>query len=275
LKLIIRDIASPDRNDFMFPFLRCFDLYAGHSWASGHSRFADGNNNESSSEAMNAWSGIILLGEALGDRALRDLGIFLYTTEMNAIQEYWFNVHGDNFPTNYPASVITMVWGGKGANATWFSADPQLVHGINFLPLHGGSLYLGLYPDYAEKNYRALVKEFGSDQFRSWADISWMYRALTDPDDAARLSSTASLNHKPEDGNTRAGTAHWISALKALGQPQRTVTADYPITAVFQKGNQRHYVAWNLRPEQRTVTFSDGQKLLVEGGRSATVSASR
>ena len=108
---------------------------------------------------MNAWCGIILFGEAIGDRALRDLGIYLFTTEMNAIQEYWFDVHGDNFPTNYPASVVTMVWGGKGANGTWFSADPQLVHGINFLPMHGGSLYLGLYPAYVEKNYAALVTE--------------------------------------------------------------------------------------------------------------------
>ncbi len=78
VKLLIRDIASPDHNDTMFPFLRCFDPYAGHSWASGHSRFADGNNNESSSEAMNAWSGVILFGEATGDRTLRDLGIYLF-----------------------------------------------------------------------------------------------------------------------------------------------------------------------------------------------------
>ena len=52
VRLLIRDIASPDRQDALFPFLRCFDPYAGHSWASGHARFGDGNNNESSSEAI-------------------------------------------------------------------------------------------------------------------------------------------------------------------------------------------------------------------------------
>src|SRR5688572_31565583 len=57
------DIASPDRQDKLFPFLRNFDPYAGHSWASGHARFGDGNNNESSSEAMNAWYGMILFGQ--------------------------------------------------------------------------------------------------------------------------------------------------------------------------------------------------------------------
>ena len=40
----IRDIASPDRTDAMFPYIRCFDKYAGHSWASGDANFADGNN---------------------------------------------------------------------------------------------------------------------------------------------------------------------------------------------------------------------------------------
>lgn len=263
VRLLIRDTVSPEREDPMFPFLRCFDPYAGHSWASGHARFADGNNNESSSEAMNAWCGIILFGEAVGDKKLRDLGIFLFTTELNAINEYWFNVHGDNFPAGYPASVVTMVWGGKGANGTWFSADPQLVHGINFIPLHGGSLYLGLFPDYAEKNYRALVHEFGSDHFKNWPDVSWMYRALTDPADAARLQEAAVPGQKIEDGNSRANTLHWIDSLRSLGRPLRGVTADHPIYAVLQKGETRNYVAYNPGHAARIVRFSDGHTLMV------------
>lgn len=263
VKWLVRDIASPQRDDALFPFLRCFDLYAGHSWASGHARFGDGNNNESSSEAMNAWCGVILFGEAIGDKALRDLGIYLFTTEMNAIQEYWFDVHGDNFPASYPASVVTMVWGGKGANATWFSADPQLVHGINFIPLHGGSLYLGLYPEYVEKNYRALVREFGSDQFRNWPDVIWMYRALNNPADARRLFEGADSKQKIEDGNSRANVAHWIGALQALGHPERSITADSPIYAVFQNGATRSYTAYNFSSHARTVKFSDEHVLSV------------
>ena len=191
VKLLIRDIADPDRKDTQFPFLRNFDPYAGHSWASGHAKFGDGNNQESSSEAMNAWTGLILWGEATGDTDLRDLGIYLYTTEMNAIDEYWFDVHGDNFPKGYPASVVTMVWGGKGANGTWFSAKPEHVHGINWLPIQGGSLYLGRHPDYVEKNYAALLKENGGTNWTAWADLIWMYRALDDPADAMRQLEAA------------------------------------------------------------------------------------
>ena len=41
---------------------RCavFDPYRGHSWASGPSPFASGNNQESSSEAVAAWNGLAL-----------------------------------------------------------------------------------------------------------------------------------------------------------------------------------------------------------------------
>lgn len=262
VKLLIRDVVSPDRAAAMFPFLRCFDPYAGHTWASGTSHFPDGNNNESSSEAMNAWGGLILFGEVTGDRALRDLGVFLFTTEMNAIQEYWFDVRDENHPPAFTASVATMIWGGKGANETWFTPDPQLVHGINWLPIHGGSLYLGHVPAYAEKNYRALTNEFkGGDRFDNWPDLAWMYRALSDPADAIRLYEAAAPTAKIEDGNTRANIAHWLYSLRALGQPDRSITADHSLHAVFNNAGVKTYVAWNLANAPLTVTFSDGTKM--------------
>jgi endoglucanase Acf2 len=265
VKLLIRDVASPSRADPLFPFLRCFDPYAGHSWASGHARFADGNNNESSSEAMNAWCGMILWGEATGDRAIRDLGIFLYVTEMTAINEYWFDVHGDNHPKKYPASVVTMIWGGKGANATWFSSKPELVHGINWLPMHAGSLYLGHYPDYARKNYDALVREKKGTAWDDWADIILMYRALSDADDALRQFNASRDSYKGEGGNTRANTYSWLHSLSELGQVDRTVRAPVPLHAVFRKGKQRTYVVYNMMAAKQTVKFSDGAEVVVTG----------
>jgi len=258
VKLLIRDMASWDRGDKMFPFLRNFDPYAGHSWASGHAKFGDGNNNESSSEAMNAWSGLILWGEATGDRTIRDLGIYLYTTEMHAINEYWFDVHGVNHAKGYTPSAVTMVWGGQGVNATWFSARPEHIHGINWLPMHGSSLYLGRYPAYVDKNYAALVKENEGTRWKEWSDIIWMYRALADPQDALRLFNAAKDQVTYEGGNTKANTYVWIQSLDALGQVDAGVTADYPLYAVFRKGTIRTYCAYNMTERPRTVTFSDG-----------------
>jgi len=269
VRLLIRDIASADRTDPLFPFLRNFDPYAGHSWASGHAKFGDGNNQESSSEAMNAWYALVLWGEATGDVQTRDLGIFLYTTEMAAINEYWFDVHGTNFPKEYPASVVTMVWGGKGANATWFSARPEHIHGINWLPIHAGALYLGHYPAYVQKNYAALVKEKGGTKWDDWADIMWMYRALVDPDDALKQFEERK-DAKFDSGSSRAHVYSWIATLQQLGQVDSRLTADYPLTAVFRKDAKRTYCAYNTGDKPRLITFSDGFQLKAEPGKFAT-----
>jgi endoglucanase Acf2 len=270
VKLLIRDIARPDRSDPIFPFLRNFDPYAGHSWAAGHAKFGDGNNNESSSEAMNAWCGLILWGIATGDDRLRDLGIYLYTTEMNAIQEYWFDVHDENHPPAYTPSVVTMIWGGKGANATWFTANPESVHGINFLPLTGGSLYLGQYPDYVRKNYDALVTENKGTNWDAWRDIIYMYRALSDPDDAMKQFEATKDRGRFEQGNSRANTYHWIGTLAKAGHVDRSVTADWPMYAVFEKDGVKTYVAYNTTDRPVTVTFSDGFKVtMVDRGTSS------
>jgi endoglucanase Acf2 len=214
---------------------------------------------------MNAWCGLILWGEATGDRALRDLGVYLYTTEMNAINEYWFDVLGRNRPRAYTPSVVTMVWGGKGVNATWFTQNPEAVHGINCLPIHGGSLYLGQFPSYVEKNYAALVAENSGTNWDEWADLIWMYRALADPEDAIAQFERAGGKAPAEAGNSAANTYHWISGLRRLGRVDATVTADEPISAVFQQGPTRIYCVYSMDARPRTVRFSDGHRATIQG----------
>jgi endoglucanase Acf2 len=271
VEMLIRDVASTDRDDPLFPFLRNFDPYAGHSWASGHAKFGDGNNNESSSEAMNAWYGLMLWGEATGNRELRDLGAWLFTTEATAIEEYWFDVHDRNHPPEYRPSVVTMVWGGKGANGTWFSGDPEMIHGINWLPVHAGSLYLGRAPAYAEKNYQALLSENGGAEWSAWQDVIWMYRALSDAEDARRQYQASGPAPALEAGNSAANLAHWLASLSDLGRVDTSRSADWPWHAVFLQKDVRTYAASNPSPSVRTVTFSDGTKLTVEPGDTKTL----
>ena len=258
VRLLIRDIANPERNSPDLPFLRNFDPYAGHSWASGKGVFFDGNNQESSSEAMGAWAGIILFGQAVGDKKLRDLGIFLFTTEMEAINQYWFDVENRHRAAGYGASVVTMVWGAKGVNETWFTKNPEAVHAINWLPIHGGSLYLGHYPEYTRRNYDALVAENQGEKWDEWADQVFMYRALHDPADAIRQYNLNPEGFPLEGGNSRANAYLWIHNLNALGQVDLEVAADYPLYAVFKKNGTRTYVVYNMDAAARDVRFTDG-----------------
>jgi len=263
IKLVIDDFANGNRNDTRFPFLRNFDPYAGHSWASGHSKFYDGNNQESSSEATNAYQAMILLGEAIKDNTIRDLGIYLYTTEIQAINNYWFNLYGDTFDKSYSHNTTGMIWGSKYTHGTWWTADPIEIHGINWMPFTGASLYLGTDPDYIKRNLDEMWAEFntytGSDKNPAmWQDIVCEYMALYDP--AAALNKW-NEGGSVEDGETRAHTFHWIRNLMELGTPDFTVTADTPLYSVFKKGMERTYVAYNATDSIKSVVFSDGKVL--------------
>ncbi|MEK8128741.1 glycosyl hydrolase [Paenibacillus filicis] len=260
--LLIKDFANWERNDSRFPYLRNFDPYAGHSWASGNSQFADGNNQESSSESINAWAAMILWGQATGNTAIRDAGIYMYTTEVNAINEYWFNTSGTNFKPGYNHNYSSMIWGGKSVYATWFSADVQAIRGINILPVTAASAYLGYYPAYSASFINQAKVELGTNDWTMWKDIFLEYQALYDAPGAIALYH-ANPNYTPEDGETKAHTYSFLYNMQALGQVDTSVTANTPTYGVFKKDGTKNYVAYNPGNAAKVVTFSDGKTLNV------------
>ncbi|GAA1822079.1 hypothetical protein GCM10009682_47920 [Luedemannella flava] len=271
IDLLIRDANNYDRSDTRFPYLRDFDIYAGHDWASGHGAFGAGNNQESSSEGMNFANALIQWGQATGNSAVRDAGIFLYTTQAAAIQEYWFDVRNQNFPSAFGHNTVGMVWGDGGAYATWFSAEPEMIQGINMLPITGGHFYLGYTPSYVLTNYNELVTNNGGAP-TVWQDIIGEFRALGDGD-AALSAFRANPSFTSEEGETKAHTFHWIRNLAALGTVDTSVTANHPLAAVFSKNGARTYVASNISGSALTVTFSNGTTLSVPAGRTVTSGA--
>ncbi|HEX8910842.1 MAG TPA: glycosyl hydrolase, partial [Humisphaera sp.] len=108
-RLVAKSYANYDRADGRFPFLRTFDVWRGHSFADGKG-FPDGNNQESTGEAVNSWAGMILLGESLGDKDLTAAGVMGYSFETRANVEYWFDPHGDVFPKAYAHRACGMIW---------------------------------------------------------------------------------------------------------------------------------------------------------------------
>ncbi|MDP5274956.1 fibronectin type III domain-containing protein [Chengkuizengella axinellae] len=292
--MLIRHIASPDRDDAMFPFLRNYDPYAGHSWADGKSGFGAGNNQESVSEAINAWTGIVLWGELLSTlpgkeaegKEIRDLGIYLYTSEVDASNEYYFNLNNDIYPEEWEQVAHTIVWGGKVDNATFWTKNPAQRHAILWLPFHGGSLYLGQDKDYVLKSYNSLQAElplfeawgraeeagnanYDFDAEAYWDDLQWMYLALADPVQALQLMNNAIAASpdglfRVEEGNSVSYTYSWIHTLLNVGAVDATVQADYPFYAVFKDDSgEKTYVVYNMTNETKIVNFSDGQQITV------------
>lgn len=269
VKTLVRDAANPSRTDTAFPFLRGFDVYAGHSWASGHQGFAAGNNQESSSESTNLSAGLVLWGSATGNTELRDLGTYLLTTESEAIAQYWFDADEQVFPSSFGHDTAGMVWGSGAAYATWWTANPEEIHGINALPVTGGSLHLGGERAAIRRNIAEMERENGGPAVE-WRDILWEFQSLADPAAAKSKWDAGSAGYTPEQGESRAHTYHWITTLDAIGAPDATVTGDIPASAVFTKGTARTYAAHNYDATARTVTFSDGAKLTVPARSTAT-----
>jgi endoglucanase Acf2 len=271
IDLLIRDANNYDRSDLRFPYLRDFDIYAGHDWASGHGSFAAGNNQESSSEGMNFAGALIQWGQATGNTAVRDAGIYIYTTQAAAIQDYWFDVDHTTFPKGFDHTAVGMVWGDGGAYATWFSDDPEKIQGINQLPITGSHLYLGWNPAYNKINYDEIVKNRGGAP-TAWQDILWEFLALGDPD-LALSKFTANPNFTSEEGESKAHTFHWIRNLAALGNVDASLTADYPLAAAFTKSGKKTYIVANIGTSTLTVRFSDGTKVTAPAGRTVASGA--
>ena len=268
--LLIRDANGYDRDETRFPYLRDFDVYAGHDWASGHGAFWAGNNQESSSEGMNFAGALVQWGEATGDTAVRDAGAYLYATQAAAIQEYWFD-RAQAIPDGFGHTTLGMVWGDGGTYSTWFSAEPEMIQGINTLPITGSHLYLGTRPDDVRSNYAELVEANGGPP-TVWQDIAWSYLALGDGERALRLLE-ADPGYPVEEGESRAHTYHWVANLAALGTLDTAVRGSSPLSAVFVKGGARTYVAANVSASPRTVRFSDGTQVDVPAGRTVATGA--
>jgi endoglucanase Acf2 len=263
---IIADIATDERGRADFPFLRNFDPYEGHSWASGDANFDAGNNQESSSEAVNAWAGLVLWGEATGNRRMRDLGMFLLTSEIASINQYWFDLDRQVLAPEYGKPFASMVFGGKYAFNTWWTQEPRQIFGINLLPITTASTYLGENPEYVRNLVAALPAEVKAYNARGvsdgtpadiWQDVIASYAALGDPEAGSALWNRRG---SVEAGETRSHTLYWLSSLREMGTPDLSVTADTPLYAVFKdKGGARTYLAYNARSSAIKVTFSTGK----------------
>ncbi len=266
--LLVKDAANWDKTDARFPFLRNFNAYAGHSFASGLlNNEPHGNNQESSSEAMNFNASLINWGELTGNTAIRDLGIYLYTTEQTGIEEYWFDMSERNFSATYTPMMSSRVWGDGYDIGTFWTGDVAAAYGIEMFPMTGASLYLGYNKTYVQKLWadmkaKTTVLTVPNTNVNLWLDVYWSFLALADPETALSLYNNYP-DYPVKSGCSDAQTYHWLHSLNGAGQADVSITSNYPIAMVFNKAGNKTYVAHNYSNSEITVIYSDGFSMTV------------
>ena len=155
---VVQQYANWDRDDPDQPYLRTFGVWTGHSNAGGFSS-PGGNNQESSSEAIQSEAGLFLLGTVLGNREMQATGAMQYVTERAAVRDYYQDVRGNPasasydgsgpFPDAYQHGQAGILFDSGQAEATYFSGDPAWIYGIQWMPTAPWFDYFGWDPAFS------------------------------------------------------------------------------------------------------------------------------
>ncbi|PKK93065.1 MAG: hypothetical protein CVV61_06555 [Tenericutes bacterium HGW-Tenericutes-6] len=260
--LLLSDYMHPYKDDYKFQYLRSFDKWAGHTWAHGFGTFAEGNNIESSSEAIQSWVGGYLWALQKGDKTLRDAAIYGFMHELTSAKIYMFDYEDNVFKPNYEAhaSVAGMIWGGKYDYATWFGANPTFIYGIQWLP---NGEYLSNYAlnDQDRETLTLIYADYlkaKNQVIDTWFANMWSIQALINPDIALQQFDASKIlnDDYPSDLSQ---TYYLINGLKTFGQR----TTDYIMelhphvtsSIYINAQNEVFAMIWNATDDTHQVFF--------------------
>jgi endo-1,3(4)-beta-glucanase len=209
---LIRDIANPSNDDIYFPVTRNKDWYLGHSWASGLFEFGDDKNQESTSEAVNAYYAVHLWGAAVGDEFTSNLGRVLLATEIRSSQKYW-HMYPENFDVYDPVfaknSVVGVLWSSKVDYSTWFGANVEFIHLIQMLPFTpiSSQLLESAWIKYEFPILETVLTRKNPPLEDGWRGLLYMAQAIIDPESAWKNIQTLKTF---DDGNSRTNAYQWV-----------------------------------------------------------------
>jgi len=213
---LARDIANPSTQDPYFTVTRHKDWYTGHSWAQGLDFTMDGKNQESSSEAVNAYYAVMLYGMATNHTLVTNIGKILLATELRSVKKYWHINPTDSsiYPSVFSKnSIVGIVWSDKADYATFFGALPEYIHCIQMMPFTPISEDL-LPADWVQLEYPILSPRL-NEAVPEWKAYILEDMAIIDSEGAweqvQQLTDDAF-----QDGNSRSNTYWWVATRPSL-----------------------------------------------------------
>ncbi|KAH7479266.1 Ascus wall endo-1,3(4)-beta-glucanase [Phytophthora ramorum] len=201
---LLRDVANPSSEDTHFPKFRHFSWFLGHSYSHGVTPMADGKDEESTSEDVNFYYGMMLWGKAAGNKAVEDLGSLMLRLNARTVRTY-FLMTSDNTihpPQFVPNHVTGIFFDNKADYATWFSAEKHCIHGIQMIPVSPINGLVRTTAFIQEEWDDILSKEAivtGDNTSNAWLSLLLVNEAAINQADALSRLTTATM----DDGLTR------------------------------------------------------------------------
>ncbi|KAI9652723.1 MAG: hypothetical protein M1831_006616 [Alyxoria varia] len=180
---LLRDFANPLSNDPYFPFSRNFDWYHGHSWAHGLFESADGKDQESSSEDVNAAHAEKLWGHVTGDTATEARGNLKLAIMSRTISSYFLMDNNNRIhpPQFVPNKVVGILFENKADHTTYFGTRTEFIQGIHMIPLIPASALVRS-PEFVRQEWNQYFSGGRADQAEGgWRGILYANLALYDP----------------------------------------------------------------------------------------------
>ena len=275
---VVKQFAEWERGSQKYPRLRTFECWAGHSYAGGMSNGYDGNNQESSSEAIGSWAGMFFLGAALGDKEMLATGAMGYALETEAVHEYWNNAYGwkdsgkSNWSPNYKPTICSVMRDRDMGAWTWFSGEPIHIYGIQWLPAWTHMNYFGAHPEHSIFQLDQMMKKQGKDKGKitwekidgNWGQVSAAYAAFCQPDEICKVLDQAIEKKWAIASPKHAGIPYYLAhASRAYGLIDKESYTDLPTSVVFKKNGQRTALIYNLSNSDRPVRiYVQGNEVL-------------
>jgi len=267
---LIRDYANPSKTDSEFPQFRNFDPYEGHSWAGGYADNNDGNNQEAAGESLFGWVGEYMWGTVSGNTKYRDAGIYGFTTELKAVEQYWFNYDGDNWLPDYNHKTVGQVYGGANFFGTFFNGNSVYVYGIHWLPTGEYLTNYGVDKEKVANLYEGMKEDIINDYDKNtdpnkgpapnpndvetdWRHITWPIESLSDSKAVLDKWDVSKVQT-----NEAYDTYWFVNNMATLGQRTRDVWAENGVTSsIYKNGDKYTALAWNPTDSPLTVKFCD------------------
>ncbi|KAG7929531.1 hypothetical protein KL925_000273 [Ogataea polymorpha] len=179
---LVRDVANPSSDDSHFPVFRNFDFYLGHSIAHGITVYADGKDEESSSEDYNFVYAMKIWASVINDTNMANRADLMLAISKRAMNVYFLYTQDNTvMPSKFIGNYCSGIWfENKIAHTTYFGTNIEYIHGIHMLPITPvSSLIRG--PTFVKEEWENVLSSKIGNVTDGWKGILMLNVALYDP----------------------------------------------------------------------------------------------